>query len=278
MIARRILVLAIFALAACESDQLSVVPPPIDSGVAPDTGVTTPDVGFAADTGPAVPPDAGFPPPAVEPVYIHTGDTLYSYDPADHLARVVGRFLDNQGGRVEPVVDIAIDLGGRMYGGTRDRKVFAIDPDTAACTYLFEFDDALNGLTFLSDGRLVVAGDRISIVHPLTGDMITELATDYETSGDIVGLPDGKLYWTVRNRSGDGDGLVRIDPISGHTDFLSEAGVTKIFGLGFAESTLYGFSDNGVVVTFDATTGRVLQERQLQGRWWGATTNPVLWE
>lgn len=277
------------ALAACETDQLSVLPDPPDAGATVADAAPAIDVGFAADATAVVEVDAGFPPPAVEPVYIHTGDTLYSYDPVGHIARVVGRFNAADGARIEGMVDIAIDLGGRMYGGTRDRQVYAIDPETAACTFLFEFDDALNGLTFLADGRLVVAGERVSIVHPLTGALISEVvsARDYETSGDIVGLPDGKLYWTVRNRQGagggqagqgTGDGLVRIDPITGTAQWLSTAGVAKIFGLGFAGDALYGFSDTGVVVTLDPTSGDVIAERPLNGRWWGATTNPVLWE
>ncbi|CAN0599860.1 unnamed protein product, partial [Laminaria digitata] len=44
------------------------------------------------DTG--VEPDAGLPPPAVEPVYIHTGDSLFSYDPESNQVQQVGMFHD----------------------------------------------------------------------------------------------------------------------------------------------------------------------------------------
>lgn len=264
------------ACAACDPDSLSAIPPPMDP---PDSGfydATPPyDAGFR-DAGFA---DAAEPPPAEEPIYIHTGATLYSYEAAANDIVEIGAFRTSRGEPIEDMADLAIDLQGRMIGGTVERDIYSIDPSTGVCTFRFSFDDMLHGMTFLSDGTLVVAGERVSLVNPSNGNVIRELVTgtSYQTSGDIVGLPDGNLYWTVRGGRDEGDQVIRIDPRSGSTRVLSQTGVSRIYGLGYAEGTLYGFSADGLVVVIDAASGNVLRERTLESRWWGATTNPVLW-
>ena len=283
-----LLVVAVAAV-GCEDDKLFVSPIPFDGGVIdagfPDSGIREiKDAGFLTmDTG--VEPDAGFPPPAKEPVYIHTGTTLYSYEPDTNAPLRIGDFHDRNGPLARQMVDIAIDLNGTMYGGTREpggeavgNEVFLIDPETGFCTLRFLFDDTLHGMTFLPDGRLVIAGEQVSVVEPSNGSVLLEFpaARDYETSGDIVGLPDGKLYWTVRGA--DTDQVVRIDPASGRITALGDARLKSIFGLGYAEDQLFGFSSTGFVVVINPTNGAVLRQERLDGRWYGATTNPVRWE
>lgn len=290
MVRRLLLVASPLLFLACERDALHEYIPPPDSGVViPRDAGPPPDAGFV-DAG-VVERDGGGPPPASEPVYIHTGETLFSYDPTTNTTSRVGDFFVDRG-ELESMVDIAIDREGRLYGGTRqagsqgnENRIYQIDPATARCTYRFSYDDTLHGLTFLPDGRLVIAGERVSVVDPVSGTQLVEFpgANAYETSGDIVGLPDGLLYWTVRGeRRPDGsfasDGMVRIDPASGVLTYLGSAAVTRIYGLGYANDELFGFSSNGVVVTIAPSTGAVIRQAPLEGRWFGATTNPVRWD
>ncbi len=277
-------------LVACESDPLYERQLPRDGGVV-----------FVRDGGPAITPDAGTPdagtpdsgepPVAMEPVYIHTGQTLFAYDPATNTTSQIGDF-HVVNGELEDMVDIAIDAQGRLFGGTRQagsqadsNRIYQIDPETAECRYRFSYDDTLHGLTFLPDGRLVIAGERVSVVDPISGSQLVEFpaANAYQTSGDIVGLPDGNLYWTVRGErrmdgSYENDSVVRIDPSTGNISWLGEAAVTRIYGLGYANGQLFGFSSMGVVVTIQPENGVVVRQAPLAGRWFGATTNPVLWE
>lgn len=281
---------------ACDEDTLFLVPDPPDQGFVdvgfPDSGadlgfpdaeadVGFPDVGF---------PDVGFPdtgvvPPATEPIYIHTGDTLYSYDPVMHRATAVGNFADRRGPLAHAMVDIAIDQNGVMYGGTgtaRDpKRVYAIDAATARCTFLFEVQDNLNGMAFDGEGRLVAAGETLRVLDPGSGRTVVtfeDAGNRFTTSGDVVGLPDGNLYWTVR---GDGrnapDRLVRLDPRSGRTTLLGSLSRDNLFGLGYANGELFGFTTSGEVVVIDPVSGRVVEDRTLSGRWFGATANPVTW-
>lgn len=274
-----------FAWTACDNTGLYRGPTrPADSGV------EIPDAGFVDAAFPdAAIEDAGEPPPAREPVYIHTGDTLYSYDPEHNTTAEIGKFNDLDGLLTDEIVDIAIDLNGRMFGGSNapgnmSGQVYQIDPETAFCTKRFTFGDALNGMTFLPSGPLVVAGKRISVVDPSDGHMVREFqdANMYETSGDIVGLPDGNLYWTVRGVRGTGgatgsDRVVRINPTSGTLTVIGDAQIDRIYGLGYAEGSLYGFSSTGLVVKLNPNSGLVEEQQTLAGRWYGATTNPVVW-
>ena len=267
---------------ACEADtglRRAEDPPDVgfpdpDAGFPdPDAGFPDPDAGFAPDAEPR--PDAGFPPmTATEPVYLNSATSLYSWRPDQSSPVKVGDFREGRT-MLRNMIDIAIDLSGHLYGGTSDKRVLLIDPDTGTCRFLFESDDSLTGLTFLSDGRLVVAGEHVSIVDALTGRVLRTLATgtQYQTSGDIIGLPDGNLYWTVTG----GDGLVRINPSTGATQFLGDIGVDRIFGLGYANGTLYGFTKEGDVLAIDQLDGAAHGQRSLRNAWWGATTNPVLW-
>jgi hypothetical protein len=233
-----------------------------------------PDVGFA--DAPTY-PDA-FVEPAREPVYVHTGDTLFSFDPRTRQIVPVAQFRDRSG-PITNMVDIAIDRSGVLFGGTLDQRIFTIDPTSGACRFLFEVNDRPNGLAVLPDGRLVVAGDRVSIVEPRNGQVIEVLVDRGRevTSGDLVGLPDGMLYWTVRGAAGEGDVLVRLDPRTRRTTRLGATGTTKLFGVGYADGVLYGFSADGDTVELDPQSGAVVRRGMLDGRWYGATTNPVLW-
>ncbi len=279
-------------LAACEDDALYRAPDPPDLGFV-DLGVQDPpDAGFV-DVGF---PDAGFPdaeepPPAPEPIYVHTGSTLFSYDPETNRTTRIGDFRSSTGLLANDVVDIAIDLDGRMFGGTRqpgnetdNNEIYQIDPTTGLCRFRFHFDDTLHGLTFLPDGRLVIAGEHVSVVDPNSGRKLLEFpaAEAYETSGDIVGLPDAQLYWTVRGeRDAQGrygsDRVVRIDPVSGQVRVIGDAQIDRIYGLGYANDQLFGFSSAGKVVVLNPNSGAMIRQNDLAGRWFGATTNPVLW-
>lgn len=210
---------------------------------------------------------------ATEAVYINTDETLYSFDPTTSTATPIGDFRDRGQVISGGMTDIAIDLNGIMYGGSFT-ALYRINPTTAECTFVATLDDEMTGLTFVSDGRLVGAGAGVSFVDTTNGRLTTLVPPgEYETSGDIVGLPDGMLYWTTTG----GDLLIQVDPNDGTTRRRGSTGTYGIFGLGYAYGALYGFTSDGDVVVIDASNGRPGDTSPLAGRWWGATTNPVLW-
>jgi hypothetical protein len=238
-------------------------PPVVDTAVE-DTGTT--------DTGGSdIPDDTGV--PATESIYINTADELFSFDPATGIATRIGTFREGGSTIAGGMTDIAISLDGIMYG-VSFAALYKIDPTTADCTYVASVDDSLTGLAFVSDGRLLGAGSAVSVVDTRTGRLTTIVPTgEYQTSGDIIGLPDGFLYWTVTG----GDDLVRVDPTTGDTRRQGSVGQYGIYGLGYANGELYGFASGNTMLVIDPATGRGSSDQTLRGSWWGAATNPVLW-
>ena len=227
-------------------------PPPEDTAAAQDTGVV-----------------------AEEPVYANTSDALYSVDPASGELDLIGSFMQN-GQPVEYFIDIAIDMAGHMYGGTFD-ALYRIDAATAQVTKVCDLDADMTALTFTSQGVLVAGGDneldRIDVGSCAAIPIVSD--SPFETSGDIVGLPDGYLYWTVWGDTSDE--LVRVDPDNGAAAWMGVIGYEKLFGLGYHEDQLFGFSSSGEIVNISPSTARAELVSDSSVGWWGATTNPVVW-
>ena len=234
-----------------------------------DTGLPTQDTGDGGDTGEIEVPVAD------APVYANTGTELYEIDPATGAYTLLGAFHDDNGA-VSSMVDLAIDLDGHMVGANFD-FLYLIDPTNAAVTALCEVDLVMYALTFTDDGTLVAgAGDEV-VAYDIEGCRSSPIVsgTGYETSGDLVGLPDGFLYWTVK---GDGqDGLVQVDPRNGAAVWLGDVGSSDLFGLGYDADQLYGFGKGGEIVRIspESGSGEVLQTAPVA--WYGAATNPVVW-
>ena len=257
-------------------------PTSADEALSVDTGSLEADTADPIVPSEEAPPPGEMPPadeepPEVEvpdePVYLHTGETLYSWDPETGILGIVGNFFRADGVEVDGITDIAIDGEGRFYGVSTD-ALFGINGHTAEIWRISGLDFALFGLTCTSDGRLVGAGDGLVEIDTETGAISTLVPEgQFETSGDLVGLPDGLLYWAVR----EDDGLVVVDPNSGVTVPRGVIGVEHIYGLGYAYGALYGFTEEGMAIEINPTTGAVIESASLPGAWWGATTNPVLW-
>lgn len=253
------------------TDESAEADRPGDTGATPDTGAA--DTGLDTDSGQIEVPDTGDTElVATSSVYLNTGNSLFAYDPATNVATRIGTFLE-RGVSVTNMTDIAIDLDGYMFGVAWS-ELYSINPNDASVTWIATMGASLNALTFLSDGRLVGAGDDVVYVDVANGRVSTlGAAGSFVSSGDILGLPDGYLYWSVQG----GDDLVRIDPADGRASRVGSIGTSGIYGLGYGDGVLYGFSGNSESLEIDATTGRGRNVRRLGGAWYGATTNPVLW-
>jgi len=258
-----------YQLDAHKSDELGGTEDdvPVDTGTDSDTDTDT-DAGTDDDAVVET---------AKAPTYVNTSDALYAWDPDGEL-ELIAEFWSSEG-PVQDITDIAIDTEGYIYGCS-NATLYRIHAETGQALGIASLDARLAGLTFVSDGRLVGAGDGVYLIDPASGSFQTLVPEgEYVTSGDIVGLPDGLLYWTVWGEDdGEPDRLIVIDPDTGRTVDRGDAGVERIFGLGYADGVLYGFTDAATVVRIDPDFGGSTQERPLgAGGWWGATTNPVRW-
>jgi hypothetical protein len=241
--------------------------------------VELPLKGSSVEPCPSPLPD-GSCPPATAPIYLNDASTLYTFDVATKKATKVAGFKSGVF-PISDMFDIGIDLNGLLVG-ISSGTLYTINPNTAqAQTLATTSQTGANGLTFLPDGRLVVAGEKVEIFDRNTKQFTTLVASGkYSTSGDIVGLPDGKLYWAVSGSTSDQ--LVKIDPSTGGTTLIGDIGVSKVWGLSYAADAvnggvLYGFTSDGKYLKIDPTTGRGSAVTSLSGTWYGAATNPTKW-
>ena len=215
--------------------------------------------------------------PASELMYGNSGSSLYRYDPNSRTSSSIASFHLANGNPVS-VFDIAITTKGLMYG-VDGNSLYYIDAATGILspipTQLSAFGN-INGLTALSDDRLVISGNGIALYDIATHGFITLLAPgSYQSSGDIIALPDGKLYMAINGAGADH--LLKIDPHTGAVQDLGSLGRTGVYGLGYALNTLYGFAGTGEVFEINPVNAATSHENNSGVSWFGATTNPVRW-
>jgi hypothetical protein len=219
-------------------------------------------------------------PIADAPVYANTSESLFEVEPTTGDTVWVGLFQD-EFGPIDKFVDIAINMDGIMYGGTYD-ALYLIDPNTAQVEKICNTSVDMMALAFTFDGVLVAGGAETIVTIDLNTcqtSLLIDSSGYFETSGDLVGLPDGFLYWTVRGEDNEGDDLVRLDPTTGMWAWVGKIGVDRLYGLGYHHGTLYGFNSDGEIAAISPSTGQSDILASDSGMsWWGATTNPVSWE
>ena len=212
---------------------------------------------------------------ASAPLYGNTSTTLYQIDPQKGGMSEIGDFHDANG-PIDQFIDIAIDLDGYMVGGTFD-ALYRVDPSTAFVTHICDTEVEMTALTFASSGELITGGDaeiRWMDIDTCASSLLVSSST-YATSGDLVGLPDGYLYWTVEGS--DGDELVVVNPETGAQMWNGRIGVSALFGLGYHNDKLYGFSAEGDIVEITPSNAQISDTISSGVAWWGAATNPVVW-
>ncbi len=262
-------------------------------------------------TPPPVPP----PPPARATLVSYANDSasLFGWNPTQNQLTALGKFwvLGSGGGSGigdDGMADIAIapavagSQGGELYG-VSFHDLYRIDATSARCERLSSrsADEFFNALTFLPDGRLVAAGGTgVWELDKATGAVKSTLVAQggqYQSSGDIIALPDGHLYWTVHGASsGAPDRLVRIRTGDGGPTPAIEVVVDDVgaadtaYGLAYEDDFPFGrlfvFSTDKSVRRYDAYSWTLEATTSLGGNaacasggcvFWGATTNPATW-
>lgn len=223
-------------------------------------------------------------------VYAHTATTLYKVDP-DTLS--VTKVADFNWGSVgsDQMTDIAIDKNGQMIGVSFTR-VFRVDPSNASTQLLSSsLARSFNGLSFVPADQLGMTGEDVLIgtenlsgkvfrLDPMNGNAteVGDMGAAYRSSGDLVGIAGFGTVQTVTGTSGDtlarlATGTFAASPIGGGTGF------SKVWGVAFFKSKVYGFTEDGAFVLIDPNTGAATMVSNSGIAWWGAavtTLAPVL--
>lgn len=231
---------------------------------------------FLPDLGPA--PDM-YIPPQLAFVYAHSSSTLYQIDPDTLDIAMVGPFGWPDDGS-DSMTDIAIDKDENMVGISFG-NVYAVDKETAECTFLAALPAEFVGLSFLP-GKGLESDDEILVGAAIDGSLVEidpttgantptgDYGGGYETSGDLVFVAGAGTFATVQGGVGTGDTLVAIDPASGVATPVGATGFAGIWGAGFWDGKVFGFTSGGTFLTIDPDTGggTFISSQEIQ--WWGA--------
>lgn len=252
------------------------------------------DGGIGADADPTSPdadpnrPDAA-PPASLAAVYAHSSTALYKVDPDDLNVTLVGSFMWPNGSDV--MTDIAIDKDGLTIGISYG-SVYRVNKETAECTFLasLEAGREFNGLSFVpgigpdpnGPERLVGANTdgEVYEINPVTGasTLVGSYGGGYGSSGDIVSVRGFGTVATITTGIGT-DQLATLDPNTFAATPIGNTGFDDIWGVGFWENKIFGFTDNQRFVLIDAVTGLGSEVEIGDVKWWGAavtTSAPVV--
>jgi hypothetical protein len=257
---------------------------PSDDGADDDTA--TGDGGAIAD---ADPNRADRPPlPENSAVYAHSDSTLFKVDPDSLDVTEVGPFA--WPGVADSMTDIAIDKSGYMVGISFDR-VYAVNTLTASTTYLADLDREFNGLSFVPAQEIDPTGEEVLVASALDGSfyeidpgtgastIIGNYGGGLTSSGDIVSVSGFGTVATVKQNGLGNDLLARVDPTTGVATVIGDTGVTNIWGVGFWENKVFGFTSGQQFVLIDVTTGDAQLVESGAVSWWGAgvtTSAPII--
>jgi hypothetical protein len=163
------------------------------------------------------------------------------------------------------ISDIALSDKATLYAlgslalVTLDRLTGAI----LTSTPMIYNDEGINSLEVAPDGALYTGGTGPTIyrIDPQTGltSPVATLPGTWVLSGDLAYL-NGTLYATIVNDPLGSrvkpDSLAIVDTTTGAVKIIGDTGEPCVWGLATFESTLYGFTCSGKLVTIDTTTGK----------------------
>jgi hypothetical protein len=194
-------------------------------------------------------------------IYVHSGYTLWTFDPLTFDADIVGDF-EIEGDDGGQILDIAIDRFGLLYAANFG-GVYVCDPDSVVCSPLGNI--STNSLGFVPAGILdpvddvlmAVAGNRV--IHAiLAGPAVTivdvgEVDSPYASSGDVAALPDGRVVFTSPSPAGD-DVVVVVDPATAAVESQLAPARPSTWGLATWGGALWAFDAQGTVRRYDPVT------------------------
>jgi hypothetical protein len=241
---------------------------------------TSPTPAPSADAGPVWPDAELVTTPATpyqpkQTMFSHSGDTLFRIDPKLLKVEAVGQFWPN----APHMTDLAVTPDGQLYALSTN-NLFRVNAVTAEVSWVAKVPGLTNvALTFDKDGSLLAADKSGGFrrIDPGSGQ-VTEIGNygpNLGSSGDLVGLKDGRLYDVndVGAASYDNE-LIRVDPQTGTASPVGKIGFRAVWGLSFWGGTLYGFTRKGEFIAIDPQTGKGSLIQSTTQEFWGAAVTP----
>ncbi len=213
-------------------------------------------------------------------VYAHTDTGLYTVDLDNKTLFYIGPFKAPvvpvvRGGKTymdpDVITDLAVTPENVIYVVSKSSALYTASATDGHVTLLGQVKNGCGtevvALTFTPDGNLY-GGDysgpfcKIDLHQtPPVATTIGKLDNKFALAGDIVAVGDGTMYGTATvtgdSKSAANNWLIKIDPATAKTTAIGQTGYGNMFGLGYAEGKVFGFTHNcsGDVVTIDPKTG-----------------------
>lgn len=212
-------------------------------------------------------------------VYAHSNTDLYTLDIANKMLIPVGPFkapVVMSTGKADVIQDLAVMPDNTIYVVSKT-TLYTADQHDGHVTVVGAPDSLKQcgsdnvALTTTPDNKLYVAdygGNFCEIDISANPPAIMHLGTlgqNMAISGDIVGLGDGSIYGTAYDTmdakntgTQKSNVLVKLDPKTGMmTQMIGATGYPNLFGVGFAEDKVFGFTHDGSgdVILIDPKTG-----------------------
>ena len=218
-------------------------------------------------------------------VFAHTATELYKVDPDTYEVTLVDEF--DWPSSDDEMTDLAIDKTGRMIGLSFG-AVYNVDPVTAKATRLsYTTGGQFNGMSFVPADMVGRTGDDVLVatrnedgqvfeINPATGDInsIGDMGNAYVSSGDLCAVAGFGTAQTVDG--GASDMLVKLAPPNFTAQPTpSSTGYGDIWGVAFWKNKVFGFTEGGVFILVDPTTGTGSTVKTGGPRWWGAAVTTV---
>jgi outer membrane protein assembly factor BamB len=240
-------------------------------------GGTSPDAATFedVDAGPDI--DGGDLP--VAPIYAHTATELFTVDPTDGTAALVGPFADG----TLFMMDLAVDADGALYA-VDGLDLYRVSASTGAATLVRDAGDPgpdpglfFNGIGFSGGTLYGGTGDgQLYRFDTDTGQvtLVGAYGGGLGTAGDIVQL-GGTTYVAVANDVAE-EYLAELDLTSGAATVVGDAtGLTTIYGLATDGSRILAFLEDGSIHALDPSTGAPTMVRGPGSEaWFGAGSAP----
>ncbi len=177
---------------------------------------------------------------------------LYAYDITTNDVTLIGNSGEGAW------YDIALNpLTGMLYGITGYGLLYSISTNDGSATYIGKTGKFINGLAFDSSGNLYGSGNIYLYTIDLSNGSATEVAkTGYNSSGDIAFDKNGNIYMTAnKGWQEKSDRLIYYDFTSKDAKEIGKIGYKAVYGIGFVDDTLYGFTLGQETIKIDINTG-----------------------
>jgi hypothetical protein len=175
---------------------------------------------------------------------------LWKYNVNTNLSTLIGQTGTMHDIALDPTTNI-------LYGVLGGTALYAIDPNTAATSFIGHTNAIINGLTFDSNGTLYGSGgNNLFSLSLSTGFAALIGSGAYNSSGDIAFDNMGNLYLSsTTSNTGLGDSLWLLNVSTGGGTMLGVTGYEAVYGLNFLDNTLYGFTSSGTTISLNTLTG-----------------------